>query len=145
MRRLTGSRYCYVTYIDPENGDSVAIKFSQVTSQCAYYNSMGEARFKVQKNGKYGGLLGYSMDTGKSFFTNDPTNHPIAHGIPKDHKIIRRFLSVAVKYDNKVLGQIVLADPPRDYNVNDLKISIEIGQPYARILQGFYDGRIPLK
>ncbi|MEM4525325.1 MAG: GAF domain-containing protein [Methanothermobacter sp.] len=145
LRILTDSKYCYVTYIDPKNGDSVAIVFSKVTSQCNYYESIGEARFKRPKNGKYGGLLGYSMDTGKSFFTNDPENHPTAHGIPKGHKIIRRFLSVAVKSNNRVLGQIVLGNPQRDYTRDDLKVSMEVGEAYATILQGFYNGRIPLK
>lgn len=145
LKRLTGSKCCYVAYIDPENGDSVAITFTHVTSECDYYESIKEARFKRPKNGKYGGLLGYSVDTGKSFFTNDPANHPAANGIPEGHEIIKRFLSVAVKDKNRVLGQIVLGDPPKDYTRENLKVSEEIGQAYASILQRFYDGRIPLR
>ncbi|BAW31192.1 MAG TPA: GAF domain-containing protein [Methanothermobacter sp.] len=145
LKKLTGSKCCYVAYIDPENGDSVAITFTHVTSQCNYYESIKEARFKRPKNGKYGGLLGYSIDTGKSFFTNNPINHPAAHGTPKGHKPIKKFLSVAVKDKNRILGQIVLGDPPIDYTIEDLKISEEIGQAYAIILQKFYNGKIPLR
>jgi len=145
LKRLTGSKCCYVSYIDPENGDNVAITFTHVTRECDYYESMKEARFQRPKNGKYGGLLGYSIDTGKSFFTNDPVNHPAAHGIPEGHKPIKRFLSVAVKDKKRILGQIVLGDPPEDYTIEDLKVSEEIGQAYAIILQKFYEGRIPLR
>jgi GAF domain-containing protein len=61
--RLTGSKYCYVAYVDPQNKDSVGISFTKMTPECDIYEKIGEARFPVRKDGTYGGLLGYSLDT----------------------------------------------------------------------------------
>lgn len=136
-KKYTGSEKCYVAYVDPENGDSVGVAFSHVTSACKDYQKMGEARFKVLKDGSYGGLLGFSLDTGVSFFTHDPKNHPVAHGIPEGHEPIDQFLSIAVKIDQKVVGQIALANPIEPYNNLHLKIGEEIGRLYAEYLDRF--------
>lgn len=145
IRGLTKSQYCYVAYVDPENRDSVGITFSHLTEHCEYYESIGEARFKLPKSGKYGGLLGYSLDKGESFFTNDPQRHPAAHGIPEGHQRVFQFLSVAVKDENGILGQIVLGNPEEDYNESHLKLADEVGNSYAKVLRRFYMGEIPLR
>ncbi|MCK9151038.1 GAF domain-containing protein [Methanobacterium alcaliphilum] len=133
-KRLTNSKYCYVAYVDPENKDSVGISFSHLTSTCQYYAGLGEARFKIRKDGTYGGLLGYSLDTGESFFTHDPKNHPAAHGIPPDHEVVNQFLSVAVKKGKNILGQIVLANSSQDYGREHLYIAEEIAEVYAEVI-----------
>lgn len=135
--RLTKSDYCYVAYVDPENNDSVGISFSHLTDDCKMYAKMGEARFKVRKDGTYGGLLGYSLDTGESFYVHDITSHPAAHGLPKGHVPVTQFLSVPVTYKDKILGQIVLANPEVDYNDDHLKIANKIADFYAIILDKY--------
>jgi len=132
---LTRSKHCYVAYVDPENGDSVGISFSHLTQYCKTYEQMGEARFKIGKNGIYGGLLGYSLDTGESFYTQDPAQHPAAHGMPAGHEPVNQFLSVAAKYQDKILGQIVLANPEQDYSDWELDIADEIASIYAKALE----------
>jgi len=79
-KRLTNSENCYIAYVDPENQDSVGISFSHMTGGCQMYAEKGEARFKIRKDGTYGGLLGYSLDTGESFYIHHPELHPAAHG-----------------------------------------------------------------
>lgn len=93
---ITHSKHCYVAIVDPETKDSVGISFSHMTVECDAYREMGEARFPVRKDGTYGGLLGYSLDTGESFYIRDPTSHPASHGIPKGHIPVEQFLSVPV-------------------------------------------------
>ncbi|MBI5679371.1 MAG: GAF domain-containing protein [Methanobacterium sp.] len=132
---LTGSKYCYVAYLDPENNDSVGISFSHLTDGCKMFAEMGEARFKVRKDGSYGGLLGYSLDTGESFYVHDITSHPVAHGLPKGHAPVDQFLSVAVKYEGRILGQIVLANPKGDYNNNHLEIADRLADFYGIALK----------
>jgi len=73
-KRLTHSKNCYVAYIDPKNKDSVGISFSHMTGGCQMYAEMGEARFKIRSDGTYGGLLGYSLDTGESFISTTLQN-----------------------------------------------------------------------
>ncbi|WP_414469963.1 GAF domain-containing protein [Methanobacterium sp. ACI-7] len=133
--KLTNSDYCYVAYVDPENKDSVGISFSHLTDACKMYAEMGEARFKVLSDGTYGGLLGYSLDTGESFYVHDISSHPAAHGLPSGHEPVDQFLSVPVKYGEKILGQIVLANPKEDYNDKHLKIAEKLADFYAVVLK----------
>jgi GAF domain-containing protein len=130
-KRLTSSKNCYVAYLDPDNKDSVGISFSHMTGGCQMYADIGEARFKIRENGTYGGLLGYSLDTGESFYVQNPALHPAAHGLPKDHVPVSQFLSVPVKYDDKIIGQIVLGNPTKDYNSNDVDITEAVADIYA--------------
>jgi len=132
--RLTESEYCYVAYVDPENGDSVGVSFTKMTSKCDMYEKMGEARFPVRKDGTYGGILGYSLDTGKSFYTQDVTTHEAAHGIPKGHTPVKQFLSVPVFSNGKLNGQIVLGNPKKDYTDKDLEITEKIADFYGIVL-----------
>jgi GAF domain-containing protein len=136
---LTGSKNCYVAFVDPENKDSVGISFSHLTKGCQYYADLGEARFKIRKDGTYGGLLGYSLDTGDSFFTHNPAGHPAAHGLPPGHEPVQQFLSVAVKYKDEILGQIVLANPQEDYSEKQLEIANQIADIYGLVLKNFFD------
>lgn len=134
-KKATLSEHCYVAYVDPENGDSVGVSFSHMTGECEAYAEMGEARFPVRKDGTYGGLLGYSLDTGKSFYVRDPASHPAAHGMPSGHVQVDQFLSVPVINEGDVLGQIVLGNPEEDYTNHHLKIAGGIADVYGVALR----------
>ena len=134
-KNVTQSEHCYVAYVDPENKDSVGISFSHMTGACDYYAEIGEARFPVRKDGSYGGLLGYSLDTGISFYVRDPASHPAAHGMPPGHEPVDQFLSVPVINEGDILGQIVLGNPEEDYDDEDLEIVNEIADLYGVVLR----------
>ena len=134
-KKLTRSEHCYVAFVDPKNGDSVGISFSHMTGECQMYKEMGEARFPLRKDGTYGGLLGYSLDTGKSFYVHHPASHPVAHGIPEGHVPVNQFLSVPVIYEGKIIGQIVVGNPEEDYNHQHLEIADKIADIYAVALK----------
>ena len=136
--KLTESKYCYVAYVDPENKDSVGISFTKMTPECDMYKKVGEARFPVRKDGTYGGLLGYSLDTGKSFYTQNVTIHKAAHGIPEGHTPVKQFLSVPVFSTDKITGQIVIANPKEDYTDKDLEITEKIADFYGIILEKLF-------
>ncbi len=134
-KRLTSSKSCYVAYVDPENKDSVGISFTHMTEGCQSYADMGEARFKIRKDGTYGGLLGYSLDTGESFYIHNPEVHPAAHGIPDGHDPVSQFLSVPVKYEDIIIGQIVLGNPEKDYSSIEVDLADAIADVYALALK----------
>lgn len=134
-KKATNSQHCYVAYVDPKNGDSVGVSFSHMTQECDAYAELGEARFPIRKDGTYGGLLGYSLDTGKSFYVNDPASHPAAHGMPPGHEQVDQFLSVPVIYEEEILGQIVLGNPEEDYTNHHLKITDKIANLYSIALK----------
>jgi GAF domain-containing protein len=136
-KRLTLSENCYVAYVDPDNKDSVGISFSHMTGGCQMYADMGEARFKIRNDGTYGGLLGYSLDTGESFYVHNPSLHPAAHGLPEGHVQVNEFLSVPVKYNDEILGQIVLGNPKKSYTTYEVDITDVIADIYALALYQF--------
>ena len=133
--KLTESKYCYIAYIDPENKDSVGISFTKMTPECDMYEEMGEARFPVRKEGTYGGLLGYSLDTGKSFYTQDVAIPEAAHGIPEGHIHVKQFLSVPVFSTDRITGQIVVGNSKKDYTDEDLEITEKIAAFYGIVLE----------
>lgn len=135
VTQLTCSPHGYMAYVDPQNGDSVGISFSHLTDSCQMYEEMGEARFKVLKDGSYGGLLGYSLDTGQPIYTNDTAHHPAAHGLPPRHEPVARFLSVPVLEGKEVLGQIVLGNSEVDYDESQLLIAAQVAEIYALVLK----------
>ncbi len=134
-KQATNSQHCYVAYVDPKNGDSVGVSFSHMTEECNAYAELGEARFPIRKDGTYGGLLGYSLDTGKSFYVRDPVSHPAAHGMPPGHEQVDQFLSVPAIHEGDILGQIVLGNPEEDYTTHHLEIADEIADVYAVALK----------
>lgn len=134
-KNATRSQHCYVAYVDPENKDSVGISFSHMTGECDNYAKIGEARFIIRDDGTYGGLLGYSLDTGKSFYIHDTTSHPAAHGLPPGHVPVNQFLSVPVINKGDILGQIVLGNPEEDYDDHHLEIADEIAELYGVALR----------
>jgi GAF domain-containing protein len=136
-KRLTSSENCYVAYVDPDNRDSVGISFSHMTGGCQMYADMGEARFKIREDGTYGGLLGYSLDTGESFYIHNPSLHPAAHGLPEGHVPVNEFLSVPVKYNDKIIGQIVLGNPKKSYTPFEVDITDVIANIYGQALHQF--------
>lgn len=133
--RLTGSKYCYIAYVDPQNKDSVGISFTKMTPECDMYEEIGEARFPIRKDGTYGGLLGYSLDTGESFYVHNISSHPAAHGLPEGHELVDQFLSVPVKHEERIIGQIVLANPKEDYNDYYLEITNKLADIYSLAIQ----------
>ncbi len=129
------SKNCYLAFVDPENKDIVGISFSHLTPECQMYADLGEARFKVRKDGSYGGLLGYSLDTGESLYIHDVASHPVAHGVPQGHEPVDQFLSVPVKFNNEILGQIVVGNPEEDYDAHDLEMAENIAEIYGMVLK----------
>ena len=130
-KRLTNSENCYIAYVDPDNKDSVGISFSHMTGGCKMYEDMGEARFKIMEDGTYGGLLGYSLDTGESFYIHNPSAHPAAHGLPEGHIPVSQFLSVPVKDGKQIIGQIVLGNPKSNYTTRDVDVADALAEIYS--------------
>jgi len=136
-KKLTSSQSCYIAYVDPVNKDSVGISFSHMTGECQMYSEIGEARFKIRKDGTYGGLLGYSLDTGESFFIHNPSLHPAAHGLPEGHVPVKEFLSVPVKYKDCIVGQIVLGNPNNSYTSSEVDLTDALAEIYALAIYNF--------
>ncbi|NPU99779.1 MAG: PAS domain S-box protein [Brevinematales bacterium] len=135
---LTGSKHGYVSEIDPVTGDNVAHTLVQMMETgCGISEADKCSVFPRDAGGKFSGLHGYSLNTGESFYTNSPGEHPASRGVPEGHIPIVRFLSVAVKFEGKVIGQIALANSPNDYTNLDLKSVIRLGEYYGWAIQRY--------
>ncbi|MBF0336726.1 MAG: PAS domain S-box protein [Nitrospirae bacterium] len=90
--RLTDSKHGYISLIDEGTGD----------------------------NG-YNAMWGYSLNTAEGFYTNSPKEHT-SFRAPKGHIEIKNFLSVPVKLEDRIIGQIALADSAKNYTEMDLSV-----------------------
>ncbi len=133
-KSLTNSEHGYVSEIDPETEDNVAHTLTAMLDECTL---QAEARivFPCGSEGNYPGLLGHCLNSREAFFTNSPASHFASRGTPQGHLKIQRFLSVPVFLGDHLVGQIALANPPRDYTEQDLDVIKRLAVFYALAIQ----------
>ena len=135
-KSLTGSMHGYVSSIDSISGEVIGHTFTEMLKgACAIPEQ--EHGFKLLKktDGVYAGLWGHSLNTGEAFFTNSPRSHPSYSGYPAGHIPIERFLSVPVMLEEKLVGQIALANPASDYTEQHLEAVRRLAEFYALAIQ----------
>jgi anti-anti-sigma regulatory factor len=57
----------------------------------------------------------------KGFFTNAPSDHPQAVGVPEGHPPLTSFLGAPLFRKNKIIGMLALGNKPTGYDQSDLK------------------------
>uniref|UniRef100_A0A831XE03 histidine kinase n=1 Tax=Geobacter metallireducens TaxID=28232 RepID=A0A831XE03_GEOME len=136
-KELTGSEHGYVGIIDQETGVMHLNLTTDKMEGAGHFAvpSGGELLFAPNEVGRYGGLWGYSLNTRKPFYTNDPSVHPAAQGVPRGHIPIHRLLSVPVVLGSSLVAQISLANPPRDYTDRDLDAICRVSEFLALAIQ----------
>ncbi len=128
-RRLTGSAFGYVGYIDPETGHLVSSTMTRdIWDAC-------EVAGKSVVFEEFGGLWGWVLDHHQPLLTNTPAADPRSSGIPEGHLPIRRFLSAPALIGGELVGQIALANPDRDYTDDDLALIQRLASLYALAVQ----------
>ena len=80
---------------------------------------------------KFTGLWGWVLEHGQPLLTNNPSEDPRAAGTPPGHFPVHRFLSVPAIIDGKLVGQIGLANAPRDYTARDQEICERLARLFA--------------
>lgn len=120
---FTGSRHGYVALIDQRDGGMRP----RAMSAMGALTKSGECglgalpvTFPSGADGAYPGLWGHCLNTRQGFYTNDPAGHPSARGLRAGHVDIERLLSVPAVSKGRLVGQISLANPGRDYTQADL-------------------------
>jgi len=135
-RDITGSKYGFVSELDESTGDNVAHTMSKMmASGYEMKENTREVRFPRGDDGKYPALWGHALNTGEAFYTNDPDSHPSSKGLPDGHIPVEKFLAVPVKLGDEIVGEIVLANPGRDYNDDDLYSIIRLGEFFGITIQ----------
>jgi signal transduction histidine kinase len=84
---------------------------------------------------QFGGLWGWVLDHQQPLLTNAPATDPRSTGTPGGHVPIERFLSVPAMMGPTLLGQIALANAPRDYTDRDLAVIQRMASIYVLAIQ----------
>lgn len=128
-KQLTGSRFGYVSYIDPQTGYNVGVTLTRdIWETCEVPGK--DIVFK-----EFQGLWGWVLEHRQSLLTNNPADDPRSIGVPSGHIPIQRFLSVPAMIGDKLMGQIALANSNRDYKERDLKLVEKLAVLYALAIQ----------
>jgi PAS domain S-box-containing protein len=128
-KRLTGSRFGYVGFIDPDTGHLVAPTLTRnIWRDCQVEGK--NAVFEV-----FGGLWGWVLDHRQSLLTNRPAEDPRSTGVPAGHIPIERFLSAPAVVGERLVGQVALANSHRDYDDKDQQVAERIASIYALAIQ----------
>ena len=121
-KNLTDSPRAFCGYINPQTGVLVL-------------PSIGQEACGVEANTivfhKFAGLWGWVLEHGQPLLTNNLSEDPRAAGTPPGHFPVTRFLSVPAIIDDKLVGQIGLANAPRDYTPRDQEICERIARLFA--------------
>lgn len=124
-KRLTGSQYGIVGYIDPQTGSLISPTLSRdIWDKC-------QVTDKTVIFEKSCGLWGWVLNNKKSIICNDLPNDMRATGTPPGHIPIQRFLSAPARINERLLGQIALANAKTDYDDKDLKVVERLAGFYA--------------
>jgi diguanylate cyclase (GGDEF)-like protein/PAS domain S-box-containing protein len=121
-KSLTGSEQAFCGYINPQTGALVLPSIGQ--EACGVEE-------KTVVFHKFTGLWGWVLEHGQPLLTNNPSEDPRSAGTPPGHFPVRRFLSVPAVIDDKLVGQIGLANAPRDYTPRDQEICERLSRLFA--------------
>ena len=81
--------------------------------QCLMYDQTGHRR--PPANFSLYGLYGSVINSGESFFTNDPPSHPDSIGLPEGHPPLSSFLGVPFILNGKTKGILAVANREEGY------------------------------
>ena len=133
---LTKSQRGYVGYLDPQTGYLV----------CAATVHDTKGRSKVRKKRAvfktFKGLWGQVLESRKSLMTNTQQGEAESKKTPLGHISINRFLSAPALIEEKVVGQITLANSVREYNERDILLVKRLAVFYALAVQRFWADEI---
>lgn len=124
-RRLTGSKLAFCGHINPQTGTLVV----PTVNREAW--TAGAVEGKPAEFHKFGGLWGWVLEHGQPLLTNHPEEDPRSADTAPGHLPIHRFLSVPAMIEDKLVGQIALANADRDYDPRDQEVCERLANLYA--------------
>lgn len=130
-KKLTGSRFGFVGYLDQKTGNFIATTLTRdVWDICKMQDKTHE--FKEFKD-----LWGWVLENKKSILPNNLTTDPRSTGVPRGHIPIDKFLLAPAMTGDQMMGQIALANSNRDYTDKDLDVVENLAGLYALAVQQF--------
>jgi diguanylate cyclase (GGDEF)-like protein/PAS domain S-box-containing protein len=128
-KRLTGSRFGFVGYIEDKKGYILFPTLSRgIWDKC-------QVKDKTFVFEKFAGLWGWVLKNKKALITNSPAEDPRFNGTPPGHIPIERFLAVPALIGEKLVGEVALANSECDYDDADLAVAERLSNIYAIAIQ----------
>lgn len=117
---LTESNLGYISEIDEKTGDNISIVISDGSKF-----DLNETRL-IHNKSKHGykGLLGFSLNSLKGNYSNNISDHEAFLSLSDNKVSLNNFLAVPAIANDKLMGQIVLANSLRNYTEQDI-VTIE--------------------
>jgi len=134
---LTDSEDGYVGSIDEDSKSLIIHSYSNTDKKKIFDESMNE--LKIKEDGTYGALWGRSLNTLKPFITNEPDNDIHSEGAPPGHIDVRNYLSFPVMLDDKLVGQIAVANSRSGFTQDDVDSLAEISNLFTLAVKGAKD------
>ena len=126
---LTNSSLGFCGYLDPQTGYFIVPTLSrEVWEVCKVPDK--NIIFK-----KFGGLWGYGLEHRQPVLSNDLAADPRSSGTPQGHIPIHNFVSVPAMLGEQLLGQLAVANAPRDYSAKDQEVCERLALIYALSIQ----------
>lgn len=122
---LTRSQYGFVGYINSKTG------YLMVPTLKRDFRKEFKKKDKKIIFKKFKGLWGWVLNNKESILTNDPAWDPRSTGTPEDHIAIKNFVSAPAMIEDKLVGQIALANADHDYTKKDLELVERLADLYA--------------
>ncbi|MDZ7698259.1 MAG: GAF domain-containing protein [Deltaproteobacteria bacterium] len=130
-KHLTGSSIGYAGYIDETTGHLICPTFTkEVWDKCRMEKK--SIAFK-----EFNGLWGWVLKNKRPIVSNQVRADPRSEGTPNGHLPIRQFLSNPALTGDKLVGQIALANPKKDYDRRDLALITSLSDLYALAILNF--------
>lgn len=120
----------YAATLNPDTGDLVLNSHTEMFRSDAY-DSNNNNVIPRGEGGQYPGLCGHSLNSLKAFYTNTPGKHESFSEMPAETIPLKNFLSVPVEINNRLAGQIVLANAPTPFNNKDLENVVKLSNLFS--------------
>jgi len=128
-KRLTGSQFGFVGYIDPKTGFLISATMTRdIWDECKVAD-------KSVVFNKFVGLWGWVLENQQPLLTNKPSDDPRSSGVPEGHIPIRNFISAPALIGETLVGQVALANAEHDYTERDLAVVERLATLYAITVQ----------
>jgi len=129
---ITGSAHGYLAFINQQTRalELRATSPSMKDGGCGLGIAMPTV-FPCLENGGYHELWGHSLNTREPLIENNPGTHPRAFPLPRGHAPIHQMLSIPALVKGRLVGQITLANPGRDYTRADLDAVVSLADLFA--------------
>jgi len=115
--KLTESKIGYIFFYDEDKNEFELIAWSKgVMEECRIAD-----KNMVNSLHKNSDLIMEAIRRREPFILNDYNNpNPIKKGYPKGHISLKKFVSIPIIFDDKIVAVVGLANKEEDYDVNDI-------------------------